>query len=131
MMDLVSRPNSIYQKRDIEMGLAVMCSSTHRVFIFTHAHISFADTTCAFSIREQVCCFICWAESKATLTVQHNSADPSVGKAIRRSFNQYKCRRRAGKCKLPGRPRTSKNDNKRIRLSCQRSLKISLARQKL
>lgn len=36
-----------------------------------------------------------------------------------------------GECKLPGRPRTSKCDNEHIRLSCQRSPQISLARQKL
>jgi len=30
-MDLVSRLNKIYEKRDIEVGLAVMCSSAHGV----------------------------------------------------------------------------------------------------
>ena len=103
--------NNIYEKRDIGIGLAVMCSSTHRVLLIMQAHTSFVHTTCAFSIREQVCCFIWWAESKPTLTVQQDSTDPSVGKAIRRCFNQYKDRRSVGECKLPGRLRMSKYDN--------------------
>ena len=39
MMDLVSWRSNLYEKSDNEMGFAVTCSPTHKVFLNTQVHI--------------------------------------------------------------------------------------------
>jgi hypothetical protein len=40
MMDLASRHNNSYEKRDIEMGFAITCSPTHSAFLNVHENVS-------------------------------------------------------------------------------------------
>ena len=46
MFNLVSRCYTVYERRDIAMRFAVMCSSTHKVFLNVHVHNFCLKTKC-------------------------------------------------------------------------------------
>jgi hypothetical protein len=46
MMDLVLVPNKFYEKTGLEMGFAVTCSSTCKVFIHTYMHAYIRRSQC-------------------------------------------------------------------------------------
>jgi hypothetical protein len=64
VMDLVSRRESYCEKRNIEMGFAVTCLSTHKIFLNTHEHVVLR-TFCAHSMR--ICDILSAVVSTATV----------------------------------------------------------------
>jgi hypothetical protein len=155
VMDLVSRSNNFYEKRDIEVGHAVMCSTMHKVFLrmrmcahaHTDTHTSFKHNPCACityistatttvsmmaSVQQKAQCVIWLAQSKSTATVQHNfhhthGRDPPVSKAIWFWFNQFRGSGTIKKCPPPGKLWISEEHMKHIRLSCQHTSQKSAA----
>jgi hypothetical protein len=145
-MDLESRSNNFYEKRAIEVGFAVMCSSMHSFLMCAHRHL-FAHTPCACmthlsaatatvsmmaSVQNKAQCVTWLAKSKSTVTVQHNfchthTGDPPVSKAIWLWFNQFKGSGTVEKHKSPGWWWISEQHVKLVRLLCQCSPKKSAA----
>jgi len=80
--------------------------------------------------------FVLWyAELKSVVTVQrkcrslHTGEKPPTDKALNRWMNQFKETGTFEKRKSTGRPRTLEEDVERIRQSCIRSPKKSIARR--
>lgn len=89
------------------------------------------------TVQQKAQCVIWYAESKSIVSVQRLFRRTYPGqtapdnKAIVRWFNQFRETGTVGKKSRPGRPRTSEENVERIRQSCVRSPKKSIARRSL
>ncbi|KAG8260444.1 ARS-binding factor 1 [Homalodisca vitripennis] len=89
------------------------------------------------TVQQKAQCVIWYAESKSIVSVRRLFLRTYPGqtapdnKAIVRWFNQFRETGTVGKKSRPGRPRTSEENVERIRQSCVRSPKKSIARRSL
>lgn len=88
------------------------------------------------TVQQKAQCVLWYAEFKSPVLVQRNfrrtyRQDPPTDKTIVRWFNQFKETGSVDIKKSPGRPRTSEEDVERLRQSCVRSPKKSIARRSL
>lgn len=89
------------------------------------------------TVQQKAQCIIWFAELKSIVSVQRRFRQTYVGqiapddKAIRRWFNQFRETGNVEKKHSTGRPRTSEENVERIRQSCVRSPKKSIARRSL
>jgi hypothetical protein len=134
-MNLYSSYNDLYEKTDMEIGFAVMCSSTPKTSL-THTFVNFllifrAQAQYTYRYNKAVPQM---AERKSKVTVQRYfgrayERNPSADKAIQRWFNQFKVCISGEKRKSARRPRTSQEDAERTRLSCRSSPKKCIVRR--